>query len=235
MYFAIDLILVALMAAVIFNAVRRGFIVSVFRLLAAVVSVAAAAIFYKDLGLVFYDHFVYDKISGYLSGLIARAAENSDGTFDLHAFFSELPENIRNITDVFGVNIDALFAEFLGAEHATEGDVLDLSGRMAENIARTVSNILAFAAIFFAALIVLNLLCLILDSFAKLPVLHGTNKLLGLLFGAAEALLIGVIISYVIAALCKTYGTIDETFAYRDVIDRTCIAKFLYGFSPYKY
>lgn len=112
MYFAIDLILVALMAAVIFNAVRRGFIVSVFRLLSTVVSVAAAAIFYKDLGLVFYDHFVYDKISGYLSGLIARAAENSDGTFDLHGIFSELPENIRNITDVFGVNIDALFAEF---------------------------------------------------------------------------------------------------------------------------
>lgn len=53
MYFAIDLILVALMAAVIFNAVRRGFIVSVFRLLSTVVSVAAAAIFYKDLGLVF--------------------------------------------------------------------------------------------------------------------------------------------------------------------------------------
>lgn len=235
MYFAIDLILVVLMAAVIFNAVRRGFIVSVFRLLSAVVSVAAAVLFYKDLGLVFYDHFVYDKISGYLDGLISRAAENADGTFNLQAFFADLPENIRNIADAFGLDIGKLSAEFSGVENATEGYVEELSGRMAENIARTVSNILAFAAIFFAALIVLNLLCLILDSVAKLPVLHGTNKLLGLVLGAAEALLLGIIISYVIAALCKTWGTVDETFAYRDMIDRTYVAKFLYGFSPYKF
>ena len=168
MYLAIDLILVVLMAAVIFNAVRRGFIVSVFRLLSAVVSVGAAVLFYKDLGLVFYDHFVYDKISDYLGGLIARTAENADGTFNLQALF----ENIRNIADAFGLDIGKLSAEFSGVEHATEGYVEELSGRMAENIAGTVSNILAFAAIFFGALIVLNLLCLILDSVAKLPFEH---------------------------------------------------------------
>ena len=59
MYLAIDIILAAVMAAVILNAARRGFIVTLFSLLSTVASVLVAVLFYKELGAYFYDTFVW--------------------------------------------------------------------------------------------------------------------------------------------------------------------------------
>ena len=82
MSIAIDLILAIIMLSIIATAVRRGFVVSVFKLLSAVAAVVVAALFYKQLGSFFYDSFVYDKIFASLSDWLQKLAQNADGSFD---------------------------------------------------------------------------------------------------------------------------------------------------------
>lgn len=60
-------------------------------------------------------------------------------------------------------------------------------------------NAIAFAIIFFAIKIVLQIIASMLDFVAELPVLHSVNKLLGGMLGFIEIYLIIFIILYILA------------------------------------
>lgn len=60
-------------------------------------------------------------------------------------------------------------------------------------------NAIAFAIIFFAVKIILQIIASMLDFVASLPVLHSLNKLLGAIFGFVEIYLILFIILYILA------------------------------------
>jgi hypothetical protein len=74
---------------------------------------------------------------------------------------------------------------------------------------------------------VLKLVVFLVDLIFKLPVLNGTNKTLGLLFGVGEALILAVLISSVSAAVITALGSVDpETFG-AHVVERSYIMKVL--------
>ena len=115
---------------------------------------------------------------------------------------------------------------------ATESAANSLCETLASALSHLLADILAFAALFFGMLIVLSLVCLILDALCKLPLLKGTNRLLGFAFGVCEALLVGIVITAIAAALLRTYGGLHPDFAEADAIDRTYLAKLLLRFVP---
>ena len=92
---------------------------------------------------------------------------------------------------------------------------------------------IAFAALFFGALILLNLVCFVLDKVAKLPILNGTNKLLGFAFGVLEALMLGIVLAHISATLCSAYGAMHTDFAFTQVAENTYVAGFLLAISPF--
>lgn len=232
MSIAIDLILAIIMLSIIATAVRRGFVVSVFKLLSAVAAVVVAALFYKQLGSFFYDSFVYDKIFASLSDWLQKLAQNADGSFDLGAAVAALPESLRTLAASAGLDLSALDASYAGMSAATESAANSLCETLASALSHLLADILAFAALFFGMLIVLSLVCLILDALCKLPLLKGTNRLLGFAFGVCEALLVGIVITAIAAALLRTYGGLHPDFAEADAIDRTYLAKLLLRFVP---
>ena len=59
-----------------------------------------------------------------------------------------------------------------------------------------------------------------------------SHRLLGFAFGVCEALLVGIVITAIAAALLRTYGGLHPDFAEADAIDRTYIAKLLLRFVP---
>lgn len=60
-------------------------------------------------------------------------------------------------------------------------------------------NAIAFAIIFFAVKIVLQIIASMLDFVAELPILHSVNKLLGGILGFVEIYLIIFVILYILA------------------------------------
>ena len=222
MYLAIDIVLVAVMAATLFKAAKRGFIGSLFSLVTVAVSIIAAMMFYKELSVYINDAHIYKPVEEYVLSLIADTVAENGGTFD----FSALPEGIFTAADAIGVDINEMLVDFSG-----EAETFAVS--LAVKIAATVSNILAFVIIFLAAFIVLKLVSLLLDIVAKLPVLHGLNKTLGILFGAVEAFVLGMIIASVAVSLCGVYGAINNDAAFLEVAEKTVVAKFLLSICPW--
>lgn len=226
MYLAIDIILVAIMAATLIKAAKRGFVVSLFSLVTVAVSVIAAMMFYKDLSTYINDRFIHDRIAEYVGSLVSGAAAENGGAADVGSLAASLPDSLRATLQALGIDI----VEFA---NGFDGGVEAFAGSLAVKISAVVSNILAFVAIFFVVFIVLKLLCLVLDVFAKLPVLNGINKAFGLVFGIVEALVLGVIIANVAVSLCGVYGAVNNDAAFLEVAEKTVVAKFLVSILPW--
>lgn len=216
MYIAIDVILAAVILATVICAWRRGFVRSFFQLCTTVASVVIAAVFYKELGAYFYDAFIHDAIVPAMQEWIAQFG--AQATTDLASL---LPENVREAAESIGVDLSAL-----AAESGVAASIEAFGDSFAVSLATAISQIAAFAALFFGALIVLGLICFLLDKLAKHTVLDKPNKFFGFLLGVAEAFVLGIVLSKVAASVCSAYGSVHPDFLYTEVAKNTYIAKF---------
>lgn len=225
MYIAIDIILIAVMAATVYRAARRGFVVSVFGLCSVAAALFAAWVFSPELGIYINEEYMRAYVSQYVYDFVENMSAQS-GDFGADALLSELPEGLLSTAKTLGIDIAAIFG---GAHGAAE--------TMAENIASTlssaISNILAFAILFFAVFVLLKLLCAALDRFAELPVLKTLNTFLGIVFGVLEAFVLGILIAELSVSLCDAYGTLNGAEEFLEVAEKTVVAKFLTSIFPW--
>ncbi len=226
MFIAIDLIIVVIMAAVIFNAVKRGFVSSLFGLVTAVISLILATMFYRELGVYINDSFVHNSIEPRIVDFVKNIVVEQGGEFGAEALRAHLPEDILALMDTFGIELDNIFAGLGTAPDA-------IAATLAKELSITLSNAIAYGAVFLAAYIALTLVCFILNLIVKLPVLNSINKVFGLLLGVAEAFVLGIIIAKLAVAVCGVYGTLMEDATFTGVIDKTVVAKFLLSVCPW--
>lgn len=226
MYIAIDLILAVILASVIIGAWRRGFVRSVFKLCSTLAAIVIAVLFYKELSNYFYTAFVLEKSQEYVGGFLQNFAAELPGA-EPAWIAALLPEQLRSTAGLLGLDLE----EILRADDLFSAEALGES--LSLSIATVISNILAFAALFFGSLILLGLVGFVLDKVAQLPILNGANKFLGLLFGIAEAFVLGIVLSGVAEALLSAYGALHTDFAFTDISNNTYIAAFLLQFFPW--
>ena len=224
MYLAIDIVLAAVMAATVFKAVKRGFVKSLFSLLTVAASIILALMFYKELSIYINEEFVHEPINSYVSGFVAD--KSSGGTVDGESVVHSLPEGLLTVSGVLGIDLD-------DAVNGLSGVPEDIANAISEKLSKAVSDVIAFVCVFFVSFIALSILCYVLDTFAKLPVLHGINKLLGFLLGAVEALILGVLIAKVALSICGVYGTVNNAPAFLEAAEKTVVAKFLASLFPW--
>jgi len=225
MFIAIDLIIIAIMAAVIISAAQRGFVSSLFGLVTAALSLIAAIVFYRELGAYINEKFVFDEIEprlvGFINSIIADKSEVSTETL-----LNALPGDIVSLMNTFGIDVEGLLQGITSAPG-------ELASVIAAELSLALANAIAFGALFLAAFVVLSLICLILNLIFKLPLLKGINKVLGVIFGIVEALVLGIIIAKLAVALCGVYGSLSGDSAMTGIIEQTVVAKFLLSICPW--
>ena len=166
-----DIIILIIIAGAAVIGYRKGLIRSVFNLGYHFVSLAAAAFSYPMVSKKLSETQLYDKISEYVTQKVSAG-----GFINTEA----LPEFMRQTAQA---GIDA-------AVENTASSVTDL-------IVTIISVIIVFVVVKF----VLGIASKTLNSFAKLPVIKGFNKLGGFVFG----ILSGVIIVYVVLAVAAMF------------------------------
>lgn len=233
MYLAIDIILVVIMASVIIKASYKGFIVTLFSLLSTVASILVAVLFYKELGAYFYDAFVFENVAPYIGDLAEQAIVRMGENVDVSALVAELPEGLRSAAELLGMDLGELVQRAVESSDIGAEAFTAMADGFAASLSAAIANVIAFAALFFGALILLNLVCFLLDRVAKLPLLNATNKMLGFVLGVLEALVLGIVLAHVSATLCSAYGALHADFAFTHVAENTYVAGFLLAISPF--
>ncbi len=227
MGYVIDFIIVVVAVTAIMNAWKKGFIMSVSKLVTGIVSFIAAYAFTPAAAEYIYDKFALKTLSGGIAKTIGSLSRTDAGKFDLSAMFSDMPDALKQIIERYSVDQGKLGKMCAGVTAGSEETVNKLSEYIAAPIAETISSAVAFIGLFLIALVVMNLAVFLIDTIFKLPVLNSTNKMLGLLFGVGEALIFAVIISSVSAAVLTALGSVDPVTFGAHVVERSYIMKTL--------
>ena len=226
MNIAIDIILIAVMAATVYRAAKRGFVVSVFGLCSVAVALFAAWVFSPELGVYINDEYIHASVTQYVFDFVESAVQGGSANFGADKFIETLPDEMLNAAKILGIDILDIFSGESGMSDA-------IATNIADTLSSAISNILAFAVLFFAVFILLKLLCAVLDGFAQLPVLETLNTFLGIVFGVLEAIALGMLIATVSVSLCGAYGAINNAAEFLNVAENTVVAKFLISILPW--
>ncbi len=226
MYIAIDVILVAVMLATVYRATKQGFVLSLFSLITVGISLFAAWMFYEELGAYINSNFVLDSVEEYIRACIESVLEKNEIALESGELVASLPEGFLGTAKLLGVDIEGVVS---GMYSAADELVADAS----EALSIAISNIISFAVIFFAAFIILKLLSFVLNKFAQSEKMRKLNMFFGFLFGTAEALVLGVLISNAAVAILGAYGTFTGDAALLDAAEKTVVAKFILSNTPW--
>jgi Colicin V production protein. len=212
MNFIIDLLLLFIIIFSVISGIRKGFIHSVMNIITFTAALICGWQFYPILSLYYKERIFLSRISNEIYHQISLLVNTS---FD--SLLSDLPEALIELTDRFGIDISALETYYLSqtADNLTE----KISTFIAEPVAASISNILAFTTIFLGVTIILKIVTLILDMIFKLPVLNTLNRVCGFILGVFNGLLYAALFSMVLAMLSPVLTALIPEFYTSGMID----------------
>lgn len=206
----IDVILLALSAAIIFACIKRGFVGSVFKLSKIVVVLLATALFGGFVSDLCADLFVGGWFDGMFSSYFA---ENAAEGASVESFIESMPTFFRNILPIDSIKDQ--YSSFSGGAAELAASL----GRSVEAaLTAAVARIVGYVITFILSFVLFSIVAWLLERFVQLPVLKQVNTVLGLFWGIGYAYL------FMSVVVCLIGFFIDESF-----INTTFVFRFLYG------
>ena len=201
----LDVILLALLVYFVFMGIRRGLILTLCSLLAVVLAIAGGWYLSKT-----YTAPLQAKLEPVIvEHLLSRQTDDAP-----EPPASSSPESPADSEQLSSQETSLLNRFSQGMQNQLNQSIQDLQKATTEElgavIAGTIAKAILFLAGFLAVLLIWTILCHGLNLVAKLPVLHGLNKLLGGVFGLVQGILL---LSVARWALCDLLGWIPAQVA----------------------
>ena len=226
----LDVVSVVILVVCIWSAARRGFVKTIIGFVGTLLAVAAAAsVIRVRLVGPFFERTVGDYLMTYMSG-VGESAEAFAEQFN--QLLAEMPEVLEAYLRRFSVSPEEVRQSFEASslESAKDAAVSAISTPLSQ----AVSNALGFLLVFVAALLLIKLLTVLLDTAAKLPLLRSVNKGLGVALGAVQGVLIVLVFAGVMTHLAPFLENYMTTAFDANTISSTLVFKYFYELSPFK-
>ena len=180
----LDLVVVIAIAGGFYIGWHRGFIGVVLKNFAGLFSAVLAFQFFEGLGAKLKEKYILSFVHDGLENAIAEASAgvNAEG------LVAAVPGGLARLASLVGIDLAGMAEKALENGQNSIASFVDAASA---SIAQILSNVVAFAILFFAFVFVLRVLSLPLNKIImKLPIIGTANRALGLLFGALGTLII---------------------------------------------
>lgn len=205
---------------------KRGFIRSVMGVCTLIAALFVAYAFYEPVADIVERQPFIQGISSSITDTIKSLSRNETGTYDLDRLFSEMPDSFQQILERYEADADELTQHVPAEPGVEETEVDRLSDLIAEPVAKAISGVLSFLALFVGAVIALKIFTWLLDLIFQLPILKTANTMLGFLFGVAAALVWMWVLSSLSVTLIHAMSSITPELFPDSLIDNTVLLKF---------
>ncbi|MBQ9976766.1 MAG: CvpA family protein [Clostridia bacterium] len=197
MNFLVDLVLLLLIVGFAVAGFKKGFVKTLITGFKNIAAFAVAWMFSSRLGEWLKDQFFMERAREAIEKKLAEflGTGNLDTT-DMTPLLDAEHSGFVQFLEKMGIDIESINELFRNGD----GSVNEAVGEyIAEPCVNALSSVLAFVLLFVGTLIVIAIVGAILGLVVKLPILKGTNRLLGGVLG----LVIGVFWAFIVTALIR--------------------------------
>ncbi len=208
MNYIIDIILVGIVFLIVYLGAKKGFIVTVFDLIAGVLAVIAAKFASTGVADFIYNNILKEKVIAFLAEKYADLQAGIAGAIDNSvSVFNFLPEGILSFIQSAGfLDSDALSAEILGSITTVE----QLESSIVSPVLLSVLGIICFAVLSVIFVFVFRIVGRLISKVVNISKLAGKlDSLLGGVCGFVK----GCLYAIVIAAVICVVSFLNETLA----------------------
>ncbi len=232
MQYILDAAVILLVALSVYHGVKKGFVKTAFGLVATAAALIIASNFSPLLCEFVKETPAYtsikDSVNQKVSQSLNEAIEQSAGDVTRIKNFDE----IANLLSKAGVDSKELSEQYNQMLSGTSQALSDFTDNLIVTpIADMLCSAACFLLLFFASVIAINIVISLLDLVAKLPILHGVNKLLGALLGALYGAL-KVFILCTAVNIVLLYFTAPQIGFVSDVGSKTYLFKIFENLNP---
>ncbi len=221
----LDLLILAFIAFNVISGWKKGFIRVVLKHFSALFALVIAASFFSSLAPTIKENYIGPYFEEQIEEAIASGTQGSGITAD--SLTESVPEIWQKIAETVGIDLTGL-AE--NAIRSGRNQIQEFVRSVSNSVAQLVSSAAAFALLFFGSYLALRLLALPLSKIVNsLPIVHGINQVLGLVFGLIVSLLITWIFVKVaaFASAALNWNVI--------AVEDTVLARLFYSFHPLRF
>ena len=207
----VDFIIILIFAACVFNGYKKGLAKCLLKLLTSVLAIIVAIVLYKPImNFVVDNTTIDDNIELSIEKTINQNKDENN---------SEIINEDSGLPDPVVKYVNTNLKESVDTQK--DKAVKEVSS----NAAKLIVAVGCIIIVYIISKILLRLATIILDVFAKLPVLKQFNELGGIIYGILEGLVVILIILTLISVITPLIGN----YTISNLIEQSYIGKMLYN------
>lgn len=207
MQYAVDLILLAVLAITVVVSAKKGFFYSLFELAGYLISVLFAKLFSAQVAPNVFETLLKEPLSKKVSSILGSGAtvNYKDAATEI---FNKIPSWAEGLIKSMGIDQESVVNSLSSADLSGENVLETVMNKVVTPIATSVLQLIIFAVCALVFMFVLKVVVKLLNKIIKkLPVFKGLNSVLGAVLGAFKGLVVVFIIAVIISALSGLSGS----------------------------
>lgn len=206
MTYIVDIILIAIFAAVIISSAAKGFFKSLVDLIGSLAAVLIARLLSESAAKAVFDGFVYKGAENALAQSLGEAG-SVDYAQQIENALASLPEGLGGILQIMGIDSQSLTDKLSEVNLNGDNLVESLMNSVVVPVGTAVVQFVLFVILAIAMIFIVKVFSKVINKIIKkLPVIKGFNKTMGAVFGILRGLVIVVIISMLLSVVVGFTG-----------------------------
>jgi uncharacterized membrane protein required for colicin V production len=194
--YILDISVIVLVVTFAIIGYKKGFIITFFSLTGVIIALILSLWISSFTTDIIYDTFIKSKVE---TGIANSITETSAET--VSDIKSALPDYIVTAADGFGIDLEDTIKtkkDESDGNSIADGIAKSITEKIAKPFIKAIISLILFIVIFIVIKFLLKFIIKALNIFSKLPLLNTANKVLGLVTGLAEGVVIAVISCFIL-------------------------------------
>lgn len=194
----LDVILVAIFAAFVFFAAKKGFMKTLLELVAVIAALALSYQFSSTLAKGVYDSMVKDNMITAIEEQIDDNVDISTAAKKAEVTIDALPKFVVSVASSVGVDVDSIKSKIISENLNSSNIATELVEKVAEPIVIGALKIVSFILLSVILIFILKFAAGFISKLFDVPIVGTANRVLGGLLGACKGVVVLVFICTVL-------------------------------------
>ncbi len=224
----LDVILLAVFAAFVFTAAKKGFMLSLLELIAVIVALALSYQFSPVVAQATYDNVVEQSLIETVELQIDETLNVSSSTAQAELILDAIPDFMVSFASSVGIELDEVKSIINTENFSAENLATELVTKVAQPIVVSALTFIFFLLLSAVLLFALKWVAKLLSKIFKLPLIGTVNKVLGGVLGACKGVMV---ILFIVTFLKLIFAGGEDEFA--NAVNSSYVVGLLDNINPF--